>query len=309
MKKLFTLFSLSAVLLFFNDIKAQEVGFGVGTSNYFGDLGRQGMGNSYVSDLWIEETKPSFTLFYRYSFLERFAVKSSLSLGWIGADDALISDVERGDDAWFRQYRNLHFKSHIFELSVMGEVNILPYAPGSYRDRFTPYITGGISVFHFDPKAEYNGEWVRLQPLGTEGQNTPEYPDRQKYSLIQPAIPLGLGVKYNINNNLILNFEVAHRFTFTDYLDDVSLDYVDRRVFDNNYETERADMIFALSNRSGEVDVEGVNRNVTAPGQQRGNPAGNDAFVFTTIALSYYFGNPNNNFTDPRMMRRHRLRW
>ena len=67
----------------------------------------------------------------------------------------------------------------------MAEFHILKYIPGSMKYRWTPYVTGGAAVFTFNPKAEYNGEWVALQPLGTEGQGLPQYPDRKKYSLIR----------------------------------------------------------------------------------------------------------------------------
>lgn len=309
MKNFLLLLSVFSLLFSYPKLHAQEAGFGVGTSNYFGDLGRQGTTNNYISDLWIEETRPSFTAFYRHHFNHRVAIKGTLSLGFIGANDALVEYERVGDSEWFRHYRNLHFKSHVLELAVMAEVNALPFKPGSMRDRFTPYFTTGLALFHFDPKAEYNGEWVRLQPLGTEGQGTQEYPDRRKYSLIQPSIPVGFGIKYNVSRRTTINFEIAHRFTFTDYLDDVSNTYASKDAFFNNHDPETAQMIWELSVRSHEHDVEGVHRNVTRPGQQRGNPQGNDAYVFTTLSVSYYFGRLENEFAHHNRLRRYRLRW
>ena len=66
------------------------------------------------------------------------------------------------------------------------EFNFLPFQPGNPLYTWTPYVYSGISIFHFNPQAENkNGEWVNLQELGTEGQGTTFFPEKEKYSLIQ----------------------------------------------------------------------------------------------------------------------------
>jgi len=45
--------------------------------------------------------------------------------------------------------------------------------------------------------------------------------------------PMGAGVKYFFSENLNVSFEVIHRKTFTDYIDDVSTTYVDPTLFSN----------------------------------------------------------------------------
>lgn len=59
---------------------------------------------------------------------------------------------------------------------------------------------------------------VKLRPLQTEGK---------AYSPIGVAIPFGLGFRYKLAKNWDLAFEVGWRYTFTDYLDDVSSTYGD----------------------------------------------------------------------------------
>ena len=55
----------------------------------------------------------------------------------------------------------LHFKSNIYELSGQLEFNFLPYESGNPLYTWTPFVYTGISLFHFNPKAENkNGEWV-----------------------------------------------------------------------------------------------------------------------------------------------------
>ncbi len=74
-----------------------------------------------------------------------------------------------------------------------------------------------------------NGEWVDLKPLRTEGQGL--IPGREEYKLTQLNIPMGIGVKYFLTETFHVSSEVLHRKTFTDYIDDVSTNYVDPDIF------------------------------------------------------------------------------
>ena len=52
-----------------------------------------------------------------------------------------------------------------------------------------------------------DGEWVDLEPLGTEGQYSDFY-DVDTYSKFGIAIPFGLGVRYKLNQNFDIEFEI-----------------------------------------------------------------------------------------------------
>ena len=70
-----------------------------------------------------------------------------------------------------------------------------------------------------NPKTSYQGDWVALQPLMTEGV---------EYKRLNFVVPAGVGVKVLINPYLNIIGQVGYRFAFTDYLDDVSMrDYPD----------------------------------------------------------------------------------
>ncbi|MEL6537458.1 MAG: hypothetical protein AAFQ98_18700, partial [Bacteroidota bacterium] len=69
------------------------------------------------------------------------------------------------------------------------------------------------------------GDWVPLRPLRTEGQGIVE--GRNPYSLVQGALIGGLGVRYRLADYLDLSFDINIRYLFTDYIDDVSGNYVD----------------------------------------------------------------------------------
>src|SRR5208283_3885074 len=89
----------------------------------------------------------------------------------------------------------------------------------------TSYLFAGASVMYFNPHGEWNGQWYALRPLSTEGEGL--VPTRRKYSLIQPAIPLGIGFKFALNDKWSVGIEYGIRITFTDYIDDVSKTYFD----------------------------------------------------------------------------------
>ena len=91
----------------------------------------------------------------------------------------------------------------------------------------TPYLFGGFSVFHFNPKADFGGSNIELQPLGTEGQGID---GKKKYKRIQFALPIGGGIKISVGK-IGIGIEVGARRTYTDYLDDVSTKYIDPNLF------------------------------------------------------------------------------
>ena len=143
-----------------------EVGLIAGVSYYLGDL----------NTTHFSQATPTLGLVMRKNIDRRFSYKAEAIYL------ALQSD-ERDSKDTIAANRGLHFRSSIFELSGQIEFNFLPYESGNPLYTWTPFIYTGFSLFHFNPKAENpDGEWINLQPLGTEGQGTTTYPDRKKYS-------------------------------------------------------------------------------------------------------------------------------
>ena len=134
--------------------KGFEVGGWLGVGHYFGDL------NSTYS---LKRPGAAGGLIGRYNFNNRISVRLSANYGRVSAYDS-------DSDNSFQQSRNLSFRSDILEGLGQLEFNFLPYVHGSEDQFFTPYLFGGFGFSYFNPKAELNGEWVALQPLGTEGQ-------------------------------------------------------------------------------------------------------------------------------------------
>ena len=176
----------------------------------------------------------------------------------------------------YQKTRNLSFNSNIWELALQGDFNFFKFIPGDPYYGFTPYITLGVGAFTYDPYAYLNGTKEYLRPLGTEGQQI-GYNGRKPYSTIAVCIPLGVGIKYNITDRLNLSFEIAHRFTTTDYLDDVSTTYIGASRFAPNSAGA------LLQDRSYELDPDNV---IGVEGRQRGWSKQKDQYIIAEIGLS-----------------------
>jgi hypothetical protein len=177
--------------------------------------------------------------------------------------------------------RNLSFNSKVWELTLQGDFNFFRFMPGEPGFSFTPYITFGAGVFNYDPYAYLRGEKIFLRPLGTEGQGSALYPDRKPYSTMALCIPFGGGIKYALNSKVNIAFEILHRFTNTDYLDDVSKTYVSAATFPNNPDGS-ASTAALLSDRSWELGTP-----VGFDGLQRGNSRQKDQFVTAMFHLTF----------------------
>jgi opacity protein-like surface antigen len=277
------LWTMGALLAQREASKSSELGITIGGSIFFGDLGGSSdIGRPFISDLDIVVTRPAVGIFFRRNFNNRLSFRISGYYTQVFGDDALSNADNAGQPGYPRKYRNLSFKSNIIELSGQFDINFMSYVVGSTRYRFTPYLTMGLGGIYFEPKANINGGWVKLRELGTEGQGLQQYPGKKVYSNIAMIFPVGLGIKYNMNEEWSFNFEIVHRFSNTDYVDDVSTTYANPAYFTDP-------LTAALADRSN-----GDNPNQTAPGQQRGNPANYDGYTLINFTFAYVLGMKGN---------------
>lgn len=230
------------------------IGFQVNSMNYFGDLNPK---NQYASTK-LSFTRPGLFINATKRFGTNLRVRASLGYGRVTANDFQSSgnfstENEVGLKKMARYGRNLHFRNDIKELAVVATYDFGKSYGRFYRRRaFSPYAMLGVAVFHHNPKAQAPdvasladaGKWVALQPLGTEGQGKNGY--NKKYSLIQPAVILGAGIRLRITDRIDISGEIGWRFLFTDYLDDVSGKYADLADLDT-------ELARRMSDRSGEA--------------------------------------------------------
>lgn len=265
-----------------------SVGFGLGASFFLGELGgRDQIGSDFVYDLEFSETRPALQVNYRYQLGSRFFAKAQFAFTYVGGNDALTEEI-------FRRNRNLHFRSSVFELSVMGEFDVLDFTPKRRYNRgvrqqslegTSIYISAGVGVTRFNPQGNFEGTWYDLRDFGTEGQFQDDGPS--EYSRFTPVIPFGLGVRLQLNEEWTVGFEVVHRITFTDYMDDVSTVYYDNDLIDETQGELAA--YFADPSLGYYIDENGdrVPLNSTETGYQRGDPEDNDAYFFAVFKANY----------------------
>lgn len=246
--------------------KSTEYGVQLGGSTYFGDL-NPNYGMKFI--------RPAGGVFFRYHFNPYISAKAAINYTKVGYDDQYSSNA-------FQQQRNLNFRSDIVEAVAMAEFNFFWFETGNPQHRFTPYLTGGIGAFYYDPYTIYNGRRYSLRPLGTEGQNTAEFADR-KYKNYSMCFPVGAGIKYWIRPGMNFGFEIVNRFTLTDYIDDVSNTYVGKERF--VIDPMRPNVASQLQDRSVPVDGQQLGR----AGKQRGDNATKDQYLMAQFTLSFQF--------------------
>ncbi len=243
--------------------KSVEIGVFLGGSYYIGEL-------NPIKHL-DQFTKPAGGFVFRYNINPRLSGRASFLFGSIEGHDSFSNSPAA-------QQRNLNFKSPINELSAQLEFNFLDYQIGNEKHKFSPYIFLGIAGFKFNPQGQLgNGNWVSLQPLGTEGQGLDGGASKKKYKLIQMSIPFGVGAKANLSKNIGISFEWGMRKTFTDYLDDVSKKYYDPA------KLSAAHGVTAATLSDPSVGTDPAFKNT---GRQRGNPTNKDWYSFVGIALT-----------------------
>jgi len=246
-------------------VQEGEFGIGLGGAHYFGDLNTRAK---------LNRPKPAASIFFRKNFGNYIALRVAGTFAQLGYSDTYNTHNE------LMRRRNLSFNTNIWELGLQGDFNFYRFMPGDPDFRWTPYVTLGASIFNYDPYAYLNGEKVFLRPLGTEGQGL-DTARKQPYSSMALAIPFGVGIKYSINERINVGFEITHRYTATDYLDDVSTTYADKSLFLPNPDGTPS-TAFLLSDRSYETGEP-----IGIKGRQRGNSKNKDQFVTAMFYISF----------------------
>ncbi|MDY0780872.1 DUF6089 family protein [Tenacibaculum sp. IB213877] len=196
-----------------------EIGFFLGGTNFMGDIGN----TSYINP-----NKIGGGFVYKYNLNPRIALRGTISYLPISGDDTHSNNP-------YRKIRGYNFTNKIYELAAGVEFNFFEYNIRERNTSFTPYILTEIAVFD-SKKADF-----------INGNNNIVFKNNFSY-----AIPVGIGIKGRLADNLAYAFESAVRFTFEDTLD---------------YTTNKIDRL----NFGG---------------------TGSDYYVFTGFSLVYTFGRP-----------------
>jgi hypothetical protein len=173
-------------LMGFGQIRQRsEVGLGLGTFTYTGDLARNyNFGNSKLAG----------TVLYRANISSIVSFRASVTAGNLGA-----TDRKKPIDA-FAATRAASFNLFLFEAATAFEYHFLDWRDTRRRLRFTPYVFAGFALFGIS---------------GNPAKN-------EEYSNVQATIPFGIGIKYVLNPKWYVALEGGVRKTFFDYLDNIS---------------------------------------------------------------------------------------
>jgi hypothetical protein len=185
MKKILVLFFC---LIFQNVLIAQinEIGVFLGGSNFIGDVGK----TTHVSP-----NKLAIGILYKWNKSPRHSYRFSYTQSTSSGND-LDSDVPG------RVERGYKFKNEIKEFSAGLEFNFFDFnLHEELTKKVTPYVYSGITYFAYDELFVVNGE------------------TQVDYTSSTFAIPMIVGVKSNVFENIIIGFEVGARYTLTDNLD------------------------------------------------------------------------------------------
>ncbi len=234
------------------------------------------MSASIIPDFKTTHVYTGFDIGYRFNAILK------LDVGYVhgkisGADSLVESHKER----------NLHFVSAIDDIRLLAYVDLFEVfnlirhqklLDQGYDRRFIgPNLILGMGYLHFNPKGLFEGQWHRLQELGTEGQNIKggDYPE--PYKRWQLGLKYGLGIGYKLSKQVHLEIEAIYHSVFTDYLDDLSgifPDYVDLVTGENGELVSN----FTYGGRDGSAIQKGT---------PRGNPDSKDAFVSFGLKITY----------------------
>ncbi len=164
-----------------------EIGAGVGTVSYEGDF----YGNV------LKNMQPMFSALWRYNFDPYKDLRLSATYGKLKGSS---KDV----DTYYPDYatEEYSFNRNLLDVSLVFEYNFWPYGTGrDYRGakRLTPYIYGGIGA----TSASGGGS----------------------KSVFTANVPIGLGVKYKLNERMNLGLDWGIHFSLSDELDGVKDPY------------------------------------------------------------------------------------
>lgn len=184
-----------------------QLGFSAGSSVYLGDMDTPNYADKF------KDLNPAFGFFFRQPVNNHFSFKLNFIRGTLSAADS-TSTLE------WQQTRNMSFRTPYTELGAFIEYDVFDITSPQSLSWWTPFFTIGVGYFHFNPTTILDGKLIDLQPIGTEGQGLNGY--AAPYSTNIMSLPIGGGFKFRLTRVISVQAQMINRFTFTDYIDDVS---------------------------------------------------------------------------------------
>lgn len=180
-----TIILIALLVSSFSQAQTYEVGLYAGGSNFIGDVG---------STSFIAPNSPAIGVVAKWNRSSRHSFRFSAIFSQIVGEDAQ-SDESR------RQLRDLRFENNIAEFSLGLEYTFWDFDMFKERNPSTPYFYTGITTFNRDDLRLEGDAFIN------EGSSW------------NIAIPMVVGYKIVIGENLIFALEIGARYALTDNID------------------------------------------------------------------------------------------
>ncbi len=175
-----------------------ESGIYLGYANYLGDL--------VEPTFTFQQSEFSGGVWLRYNVSDKINFRSSLIFGKIAGDDANYNN---------NLTRAASFESPFIEGALLVEYDFLgkrqPIKDVGIFKAVSPYIYGGLGLGLFNTSTQFSSS----SPESAMDLS-------EDYSDVQVVVPVGFGVRANVNKSISVGVDFGLRNTFTDYLDGVS---------------------------------------------------------------------------------------
>lgn len=287
------------------DNRQFSIGFSAGISDFWGDVGTKYAWQHIGSQYYHQNMHYMGSILAKYSINSWLSARLGYSYGAVYASDQFNKYLaERNptmaNEIYQRYMRNLDMRTDIHEGSLVFELNpfrAFDISRKVARFRLQPVLLAGVGYFHFDPYGTYESpdgtkRWVRLHDLHTEGQGLPGSGNTDgMYSLNQFNLPLGLGLRCQLSDNVSVSLEYLYRYCFTDYLDDVSGVYANPAAFDRNLDPHDAAIARIMADKTVLINPEYAH----PPTDLRGSPAQKDAY--TSFGITFFYTFPNVDYS------------
>jgi len=187
------------------NLSKYEVGLSAGVFVYQGDLTPETIGS-------YKTLKPQLALHLYRTITPSFSLRLNINRGKLYGNDAKYASPD------WRKERNFNFTTALTELSVQGVWNIL----GKQQPRFSPYVFAGAGFAFTNIKRDWSNMNTTIFGEGSDVQNGLTIDAAKSLPRIIPVIPVGVGIRYALNDRFSVIGETSYRFSNTDYLDGFS---------------------------------------------------------------------------------------